>query len=437
MNTVEYRSVVVRLQSRSVLVVADRGQYRLPRVQISGSTRPARELQKVFRAKWGLNILILETWIAPHASTAFFAAELLPSEAVSCFCEVPIRQLAPSEIFDEDLGRLEQFFDDRRQRSISRFGWIEEAIGWIESATGHRFSRSSNIEQWNAGGGFALLRLCSIEGRHYWFKATAGSNAHEFALTRFLSESYPDFLPRVVATSKEWNAWLTEDGGEPLTDVPTAPELVSAARRMAQLQILAIGQTNRLLVEGAFDNRTHTLRSHIDVVISYLIEAMARQTSTKVAPLSRTRLLELGEILRDSCFCLEELDIPNALIHNDLNTGNILWNGNSCVFADWCESAVGNPFLCCERLCQLNRIHEQEIRTAYWNTWSYRLTFERFNRAMTLVPLFAIYAYLFGRGDWLKQANCTRPHFDSYARSLARHMDRAAKEAPLLEVLCH
>ena len=117
---------------------------------------------------------------------------------------------------------------------------------------------------------------------------------NEFATTRSLWELCPDFVPKLVAVRKEWNAWLTEHSGDPLPDLPNESELVSVARRMAQLQLRTIGETAELLALGAFDQRLPALRSHIDAVIAYLIEAMGRQRSTKAAPLSRHRLLESG-----------------------------------------------------------------------------------------------------------------------------------------------
>jgi hypothetical protein len=151
--------------------------------------------------------------------------------------------------------------------------------------------------------------------------------------------------------------------------------------------------------------------------------------------LSRDRLLELGEMLRAVCFRLEALEIPDAMIHNDLNPGNILFDGAKLVFIDWSEAAVGNPFLSCERLCQLNPLHAESVRNAYGDCWSHRLNAEALVEASTLAPLFAIYAYLCGRGDPLRKREESRPAFESYARSLARHMDRAAKNLSLLEVL--
>jgi hypothetical protein len=248
---------------------------------------------------------------------------------------------------------------------------------------------------------------------------------------------YPDFVPKLVAVRKEWNAWLTEDAGDPLSDAPGPTQLASVARRMGLLQLLTINDTNELLAEGAFDHRPPVLRSHIEGVIDYLIEAMAKQTSTNATPLSRERLLELGEILRDACFRLEALDVPDTLIHNDLNASNILSDGAKYVFTDWSEAAIGNAFLSCERLCKLNGRHADTVRNIYKEIWSHKLSTESVDDAIALTPLLAIYAYLYGRGHWFGRANNLQPHFERYARSLARHMDRAAKDSRLREILCH
>lgn len=436
METIDYECVVVHPQLCSVLAFAEGDRYRIPQVRVQRATRAVRELQRMFKARWGLRIIVLETWLSPDGLRACAVAELLPSEMNGFFVEVPIGRLMQSELLEHEWYCLEPFFERGPKWPCSQFGWIEEAIAWIAAATGRRFSSSSDIEQWNAGGGFALLRARSTDGELYWLKATGATNTHEFVLTRFLSEFYPAFLPKVVATRGQWNAWLAEHAGDPLPDLPNAEELVSAANRMAKLQLLSAGRTNDLLAAGAFDQRLAALRSHVDRVISFLVEAMARQTSTKAAPLSAIRLLELGEILRKACACQEELGIPDTLIHNDLNKGNILLDGKNCVFTDWCEAAIGNPFLSCERLCQLNREHAESIRNAYRECWSNRLSTKCIDDAMILCPLLAVYACLYGRGDWLNDTKEIRPNFESYARSLARHMDRAARNPILLERLC-
>ena len=436
METIEYRCAIVRPLSHDVLVCADAGRYRLPRVQIPRATRPAQEVQRAIKSRWGLSIFVLETWMTPEGLGPCAVAELLTADNARPFREVPIDRLRNWEFLEHEYQRLQLLIDSGLTSPFCHIGWIDEAIAWMESATGRTFRSRRNIDQWNAGRGFALLSACSDDGRQYWLKATGEPNVHEFAITRFLRELCPDFLPKLVADRKEWNAWLTEHAGNPLAHSPSLSELVSAARRMAQLQLLTIGVTDELLALGATDQRLPALRSHIGAVIAYLVEAMAGQTSTKAVPLSRHRLLELGEILHEACFRLEELDIPDSLIHNDLNGGNILSNGADVVFADWCEAAVGNPFIACERLCRLNPRYQESIQTAYRQCWSDRLSARSLDEALALMPLIAIYAHLYGRGGWIRQTEGTRPQVESYARSLARHMDRAARETSLLEALC-
>ena len=437
MEPVEYRCVLVQSCSLGVLAYGNAGQYRLPRVYIPRATRPVFEVQRAMNAKWGLDIFVLEIWAPADGPGACAIAELLTPEMASSFREVSVEQLMTSELLEDERNRLELFFNGRLKGPFSQLGWVDEGLRWMASATGCAFFSKSDIEQWSAGESFALMRARSDDGRNYWLKATGEPNAHEFAITGLLCKLCPDFLPKLIATKKEWNAWLTTDAGIPLSDSASPTELVSAARRMAQLQLLTIGRTDDLLAAGAFDQRLPALRSRIDALIAYLIKAMARQTSTKAAPLSRDRLLELGEVLRDACFRLEALDIPDALIHNDLNTGNILSDGPRLVFTDWSEAAVGNPLLACERLCQLSPAHAESVRNVYREFWSHQLSAQSMDEALALTPLVAIYAYLYGRGDWIGQRESVLPQFESYARSLARHMDRAARDSSLLEVLCH
>lgn len=438
METIEYRCVLVRPRSRVVLAFVDAGRFHLPRVHIPRATRTAREIQKAIRSKWGLDIFVLETWVAPDSiGGAYAIARLLTPEMASSLIDVPVEQFTASELIEADCRRLYLLFEIRPNSPLSELGWIDEAIVWMEAATGCTFASSRNLEQWNVGGGFALFRARADNGQHYWFKATGKPNTHEFVITRLLCQLCPEFLPKLVAIREEWNAWLTEHAGDPLADAPSEHELVSAASCMARLQFHTIGRTEELFAAGAVDQRVPVLRRHIDTVIDYLIGAMARQTSTKASPLSRDRLMELGQILRDVCFRLEALPIPDGLIHNDLNSGNILSDDANLVFTDWSEAAVGNPFLSCERLCQLNRAHAESARNVYRDHWSLRLSAETIDEAIVLTPLLAIYAYLYGRGDWLGQTVVLRPQFASYARSLARHMDRAAKDSSLLELLCH
>jgi hypothetical protein len=433
--SIEYRCVLVQKRSHRLLAIDVAGEYRLPRICIPARTRIALEAQKAIKAQWGLDVFVLEI-SAGWPGAGALMAELLTAQENSDLEDVASERVVGSDLSEEEARQLELLFGDSNKIRFSRPGWIDEAFVWMESATKEAFASKCELEQWNAGGGFVLLRAHSDAGRHYWLKAINGPNLHEFAITRLLSGSYPTFLPRLVALKDEWNAWLMEDAGAPISEPCSSGDLFAAAERFASFQNLTVGATSALLESGAIDQRLPALMSHIDQVIDYLMGAMKRQRSTKAAPLGPDCLLKLGETLHRVCLRLEDHGIPDALIHNDLSAGNILSNGAGCIFTDWSEAAVGNPFLACERLCQLNRTHAECVRNAYRQCWSHRLCNQSLDEVLTLTPLVAIYAYLCGRGYWLSRPESLHPSFDSYARSLARHMDRAAQDVRLREALC-
>jgi Phosphotransferase enzyme family len=435
-KTIEYRVVLVHSVAGGMLVLGAEDPPRLPRVRIPEATRPAQQLQKAIVTLWGIWVHILDIRTDSGGSSARAVAQVLGSRAASEWKEITPDQLMDSELSQDERLRFEALLQGSGESRFSQIEWMDEVIPWIESVTGRTFSSKRGIEQWNAGAGFALYRFCSDDGRHYWLKGTSAPNAHEFSITCYLARVCPSFVPTLVASRNEWNVWLTEDAGHSLSDSPEVEVLVDCTVSLAALQITTIDSIDALLIAGAFDLRLAMLRIHIDEVTDYLIDAMARQTSTKVAPLSRNRLLALSNILRDACDCLETLGIPNTLLHNDLNPGNVLHDGRRCVFIDWSEAAVGNPFLTFARLSLLGPQNEAVLRDVYRRCWAERLSESSIDDAFVIAPLLAIFAYLSGRGDWLKNSRNIQPGFEGYARSLARHMDRAAQNPQLLGILC-
>jgi aminoglycoside phosphotransferase (APT) family kinase protein len=139
-----------------------------------------------------------------------------------------------------------------------------------------------------------------------------------------------------------------------------------------------------------------------------------------------------------------ELGIPDSLIHNDLNPGNILFDGSRYVFADWCEAYVGNPFLVFQQLCALVSRDQDEslpwvrqLRVLYKHKWSALLAEPQMEQAFTLTPLLAVLSCLYGRGTWLTSSLRDDSELQGYKRSLARYMDRAAQNPRLIEALWH
>jgi hypothetical protein len=198
-----------------------------------------------------------------------------------------------------------------------------------------------------------------------------------------------------------------------------------------------------LLAAGAVDHRTRVLRIEAEALFAYVDEAMGLQTSTKVPRIETKRLCELQNLLEDVCSYMEDLGLPDTLLHGDMNLGNILVAGERCVFTDWCEAYVGNPLVTFQHLLLLNQIEGPFLKASCdrYLCETYRTAMAKIcdSRAIDAgfagMPLIAAASTILGRGDWLRAPGRNDPRRQAYVRGIARHMDRAAREPVLLGAL--
>jgi hypothetical protein len=443
----KYRVLLALPPTRQIFLAEECGMIRVPWVAIPKWTRAAETLTKAVDEKWHLSTTVIDFLpdaIQPNCAVLEVRqtgwrpsdGELVPVEASSAIAYglSHTAQHALEEILQGKCGSRGPF---------SRLGWINDAQEWIKSAVTDRdVSFTNDVHQLNACGNFALIRFTTKCGRAYWLKAVGEPNTHEFGVTTYLAEHYPSYLPELVCARADWNAWVMQESGQSLDRPSPQPQVELAAARMAELQTMLLGRANDLLACGCADQRIEVLGAHINELIAYLVEAMEHQTSTKVPRLPEPRLRELGDILRAACSVMQDLNIPDSLLHNDLNAGNVLFDGSQCVFIDWSEAYVGNPFLIFPQLCALMSRSEdassprvRHLRAVYKNQWRNFLTDSQMDRAFILTPLLAVLSHLYGRGSWLSSPQWEDSHLQGFRRSLARYMDRAAQNPQLLEVL--
>jgi hypothetical protein len=444
----EYRVALVLPVPRQVLVIDDSGNARLPRVDIPKQTRPAEEVIAAIAKHWRVKAVVVDFLKDESMPVPCAVVEVRTKEwrfRENGLVAVDLHKIGSHDLSDRERITFNAILtgDTGDRGPFSRLGWVDDAQEWIKSALPEReVEFAEDIRQLNACGTFALIRFGTNRGPAYWLKAVGKPNTHEFTVTTNLARCYPEFLPTVLCSRPDWNAWVMEEFGRPV-DSLTVHEFEQAARLFADLQIQLAGKTEDLLLFGCIDQRLPLLRARVPELMSYLAEAMGRQTSTKVQRVGQRRLGELAKILGDTCRSMEELRIPDSLIHNDTNPGNFLFDGSRCVFTDWCEAYVGSPFVTLEHLCvqMANKGAEwragvANLRTIYKERWLALLSAGQIERGFALAPLLAIASYLWGRGDWLRSPRRENPRFQSYSRSLGRCMDRAARDPRLLEALC-
>lgn len=443
-----YQLAFILSDSRQLLGLPGPERVEFPTVSVSLWERPVQGLTRQIEARWNIRAIVLDILANSASETPCAIIEVQSSYwdfERAGFSVVRPNGISIPSLTDSQRSTLTAILlDDANREPLARIGWTKEAQQWIqERVSDPCIAFSGEAFHVNGCAPFALVRFETQRGPHYWLKATGGPNAHEFSVTRTLSQRFPSFLPPFVAARDDWNAWATEDAGPTLCECLTMPAVERAVVSLASLERRSIPYTERLSADGCVDCGVRRLEAHVDELVDYLDQTMHLQTSLRAHRLDHQQLRELGYRLHSACLRMEELEVPDSLIHGDLNLGNILFDGTRCVFIDWAEAYIGNPFLNFEQFANhLARQSEQAkgwvpyVRTLYKRQWLDLLPESKIDDAFALAPLLAVATYLFGRGDWLRSPSRNNSNFQAFARSLARRMYRAAMASEHAEALC-
>jgi len=448
-ETFEFRVVLVDPTSYGLLALDTADGYRLPRVQIPRWLRPAQQLRKEIQATWGVRVMILDIVMAHRSSASCVIAESLMPVTSSDFKAIVASQLLPSELSEREYADLALLLNGKTKDPFSHIGWIDHAIRWVESVTDRKVTSRNEIEQYNAGGAFALVHFPMTGGWDYWLKATGEPNRHEPAVTKLLSELGGGYVPDVIAWRPEWNAVLISGEARGVQEIPQEPRrafelLEDAVESMAELQMMTEDHGLELLEAGAFDQGMDVLLKRAPELFDYLEEVAGLRASVKAPHLERRRIQEIRSIFEEICERSQILGIPETIVHGDMNPGNIITGRGHCQFIDWSEAYVGNCLVTLQHLLLLNRVEGADMRDfmnsvlklKYRDVWLASYDSALFEEGFAYMPLLGAVSALYGRGDWLTSAERNDPRRQVYARTLALHMDRALCMPELEEALC-
>ena len=222
-----------------------------------------------------------------------------------------------SEIREEDISSFERSTVDRLlndgatgRGTFSRFGWVDDALDWISTEAGIDMPEfTGNVTQFNVSANSALARFDRKAAPPLWFKAAGDPAIPDYRITTTLSKLFPDYLPMLVSSREDWNAWWMEDAGPSFDEDRSADSFGQAVSRLAELQKASIRYVPALVKAGCGDQRTSVLRAHIPEMMEYIEEAMARPGVSHAPRIGPTRIREMGAIVEDACFSLEALGI--------------------------------------------------------------------------------------------------------------------------------
>jgi hypothetical protein len=445
----ECRVVLLESGSRDVLAASSGSDlHRLIHLELSASERLAPQLHRALQTQYGLRGIMLDFISAPCSGSPCVVLELFTIPISRMFHPVPVDTIAADDLSQSERLRVSEIQAGRGYSPLTRPGWIDEAIAWVEGTIRQKVTSKLDIEQYSAGGAFTLLRISMANGRRVWLKATGQSNTHELPISCLLAKLCSGFVPEVLGIHTRWNAWLMVDVETSVNtpsreSVPWGRKMEYAVEALSALQLRTMGHEAELLAAGAFDQRIARLRADSRAMFERIDEAIALQTSMKADRISGARVRMLRSIFNQVCDLVEELNMPPVLIHGDMSADNLAFASDHCWFLDWCEAYIGWPFVTLEHLLLLNQPGDKANKAAtdealiarYCSAMSGRGTKHQQKRAIACMPFLAAASALYGRGEWIERSLENDVRRQRYVRTLARHMDRAAQTAALVETI--
>ena len=449
-NSVEpWRLLIVRRDGDEILLKADGPTSALPQIVIPTQQRIAANINRAVERELGLHVVSLYEISSndqAHPSRMFChaAAVVCPRDCTPKGTYwTSIRSLCSCSFSGErDFAAVEAFLSpldegtDGHSQPFLRPGWFREVTTWVEKSL-HPQPRhlTGPFYQLNASSTFSLIRF-ETDGGPVWFKAVGVPNLREFPITLTLARACPSFLPKLLASTAEWNAWLAEEASGP--SLSSSADILAwqrAARSLAHLQIRALPRTKEICRAGAHDLRFNRLASLAMPFLEFVADCSANSQSQWAEPIRDHELWELGTIIQDTLLALDRLHLPEAIGHMDLNPQNIFCSATECVFLDWAETFVGCPFFSFEYLrqhfrrnCSFNSSSERQFRDAYLIPWRELISAPDVELAAVHTPLAALFAYAATLWSSLTAQGSLSDSQQAYLVGLARKMRRMAAE---------
>ena len=434
--------------------------FSLPQISIPKWTRSAPHIQRAIKQRWNLRSVVLDAVGGWSRSGRIAIAEAIDQAIVPIpdhYVWRSLGEIPDLEIEDADDSLridLQDLLDGKTNRHAPflQLGWTDELLRWIATVIPtDRIDINDEVEQLNASPTHALLRIRRRRAPPLWFKAVAEptmkSEGHEYVATTVLSNLFPEYLPRLLAIRNDWNGWLMNDAGLPIgeSDPLNFETADMIGVRLAKMQQASVSQVDALLNHGFIDQRIPALRNTILSMVPYLEDAVLSQRSAVAPAIGIGRVKQIVEIFENVCYDLEEAGIPDTVAHNDLNGGNILIDGRSCVFTDWALAAVGNPFVALDQLQQYLTQNKRlaswvpRITRSYCEQWRSTMAAAEIDIGLRSIRLVSVATHLASRRPWFMSQYRYKPGLDSYIRSLLRQMDKAAQSLQrkdALEAMC-
>jgi hypothetical protein len=443
-----FEVIIPRSDNLQILLAEEGGRLLLPRLTIPKWERVAQAITKGMTESWNLKVICLFQPTDPNDFQEVRRRKRIVVEPCDGNWQVatnlrwvPRNALSSSLSSDEAIA-VENVLRECDSRDsgllpgpFARTGWLDELMSWAQPhLKSHGLKLTRQFQQFNATPFFALVRL-ETTGTPVWFKAVGSPNLHEFPITQEMVRLFPSYVPSLLAWRSSTNGWLMKHvGNSTLEDVNDLRTWRSAARTLASLQIDSIGRTSEMIHASFHDVRTNALSKLVDPYFSTMALLMEQQINVPPEPLTYKELSELAETMRMALEGLRDADLPDTLGHGDFNPGNVLVDEDLCIFIDWADAHVGNPFLTLEYLlahlkknCPELANQQEQIRSAYLSDWFNVAAGRQIEQALIYSPVIAAFAFGAMATCGSDDAKMKNESTGRFLRSVTRRIKREAE----------
>jgi hypothetical protein len=378
-----------------VLLLADGGQWHLPRVPIDGIWavnlgQICHELRRTLGI--ATTVLRLASRRADDAQGQVCLTYVLENRDSSWqppahgrwIARAELGELAQPEqraLLDTELAEVESGVIPELRVPWCRIGWLDTARAWIAAQLAARgtplIGEVEQVTNWSLS---CILRGHTVAGAVY-FKATATLPlfVNEPLIMAALARRYPDHIPMPLSLDSQRRWMLLPDVGQPLGHASPLAARQELLRRFGAIQRDCATVVDELLELGCHDRRLERLSAQAATLTA---DAAALDGLTDA---ERAQFREMLPRLQAMCDALAACGIPHTLVHGDLHLNNVAANAGRQQFFDWSDACVSHPFFdLISVFDEEDRAAQVQLRDAYLSVWSDCVPLERLLEAWAL-----------------------------------------------------
>lgn len=358
------------------------------------------DVSEWYRSELGIDIFCL--FVVPHEEDigrpdhTTFVCRTLDDTACSLkapFKWVPVESVEQVIDLVTALDWMHRYNAGRAPGLFTTYDWLDTFREWIGTNAGISLDR---LMHHNVAPDFSLLRIQSRD-KAYWFKAAGSSGDGEYGVSCLLDELFPASVPRIVARHDDWSGWLAEEvQGHDLSGEFDQEAWIATFRALALLQIRSIEHVAKFVRHGVPVRTLPHMIHEAKLFLHSMVDVMKAQPKEPPQRLSAEDLENLERHLSSLCREMVALEIPDTIVHGDINPYNVIINGETPIFLDWAEVCISSPFFCAEFLRRYFRNAFPDdtqtitkLQDAYSEPWRALLSEETIVRAWQLAPCLA------------------------------------------------